>query len=34
MANYLDEEGLRKYNQLLQMKFIATGGSITITQYN
>lgn len=27
MANYLDEEGLRKYNQLLQMKFIASGGS-------
>lgn len=27
MANYLDEEGLREYNRLLQMKFIASGGS-------
>lgn len=26
MANYLDEEGLRRYNQKLQMKFIASGG--------
>lgn len=27
MANYLDEKGLREYNRLLQMKFIASGGS-------
>lgn len=27
MANYLDEEGLREYNRLLQMKFVASGGS-------
>lgn len=26
MANYLDEEGLRRYNQKLQTKFIASGG--------
>lgn len=26
MANYLDEEGLRRYNEKLQAKFIANGG--------
>ncbi len=27
MANYLSEEGLRKYNELLQTKMIGSGGS-------
>ena len=27
MANYLDEEGLRRYNELLQMKFMTNGGT-------
>lgn len=27
MANYLSEEGLRKYNELLQAKMIENGGA-------
>lgn len=30
MANYLDEEGLRKYNEKLQAKIISGGGSTNL----
>lgn len=30
MANYLDEEGLRKYNEKLQAKMISSGGTSTL----